>query len=69
MRDAAQQLATDQVPDHAQGFALISEAVWWVTLVDATLVRFHHQAYEHAMESQAPEPRYSCLARIPHELT
>jgi hypothetical protein len=57
MHDAAQRLATDQVPDHAQGFALISEAVWWVTLVDATLVRYHHQAYERAMESQAPARR------------
>jgi hypothetical protein len=57
MRDATQRLATDQVPDHAQGFAVISEAVWWVTLVDATLVRYQHQAYERAVESQDPARR------------
>ncbi|HTQ91267.1 MAG TPA: hypothetical protein VMK84_17415 [Streptosporangiaceae bacterium] len=27
--------------DRAHGFAAISEAVWWVTMVDATLVRYH----------------------------
>jgi hypothetical protein len=57
MRDATQRLAADQVPDHARGFAAINEAVWWVTLVDATLVRYHHQAYESAMGSQAPAGR------------
>jgi hypothetical protein len=57
MRDAVQRLACDQGLDHAQGFAVISDAVWWVTLVDATLVRYHHQAYESAMESQAPARR------------
>ena len=57
MRDAARRLASDQVLDHGQGFALINEAVWWVTLVDATLVRYHHQAYESAIESQAPARR------------
>jgi len=57
MRDATQRLAGDQVLDHAQGFAVISEAVWWVTIVDAALVRYHHQAYESAIESQAPARR------------
>jgi len=57
MRDATELLATDQVLDHAQGFAVISEAVWWVTIVDAALVRYHHQAYESAMESLAPARR------------
>ena len=57
MRDATERLASDPVPDHAHGLAVISEAVWWVTLVDATLVRYHHQAYERALESQAPDQR------------
>jgi hypothetical protein len=53
MRDAVDRLATDQATDHAQALTLISEAVWWVTLVDATLVRYHHQAYEDVMEASA----------------
>ena len=57
MREAVERLATDQVPDHAQGFALISEAVWLITLVDATLVRYHRQAYKSAMKSQASARR------------
>lgn len=31
--------------DRDDGFALISEAVWWVTMVDATVVRYHGDAY------------------------
>jgi hypothetical protein len=27
-------------------FAVISEAVWWVTMVDATLVRYHPDVYQ-----------------------
>lgn len=57
MRDTIERLATDQVLDHAQGAAAISEAVWWVTIVDAALVRYHHRAYESAMESLAPARR------------
>ena len=31
--------------DRAHGFAAISKAVWWVTMVDATLVRYHPDIY------------------------
>ena len=57
MRDAIERLARDQVLDHAQGFAVISEAVWWVTIVDATLVRYHRRPYKSAMKTQAPARR------------
>jgi len=57
MRDAIERLARDQVLDHAQGFAVISDAVWLVTIVDATLVRYHRHAYKSAMKSQAPARR------------
>ena len=53
MRDAVERLARGQVPDHAQGFAVISEAVWQVTIVEAALVRYHRHAYKSAMKSQA----------------
>jgi hypothetical protein len=32
-----------------EALAVISEAIWWVTLVDATMVRYHHDAYDHAL--------------------
>ena len=32
--------------DRPHAFAVISEAVWWVTMVDATLVRYHPDAYD-----------------------
>jgi hypothetical protein len=41
MREAADRLQRAGGWDRDQGFTLISEAVWWVTMVDATLVRYH----------------------------
>jgi hypothetical protein len=38
-------------------FAVIGEAVWWVTIVDATLVRHHPDIYDNVMASQAPAQR------------
>jgi hypothetical protein len=54
MRDAIDRLAEDQALDRAQGFAVISEAVWQVTIVDAALVRYHRHAYKTAMKSEPP---------------
>ena len=33
---------------------VISEAVWWVTMVDATLVRHHPDAYDGVLAGQSP---------------
>jgi hypothetical protein len=57
LRDAVERLAREQLPDQARGFEMISDAVWWVTLVDATLVRYHHGAYEAVMRAQDPAVR------------
>jgi hypothetical protein len=35
----------------------LSETVWWITLIDATLVRYHPRDYESAMVGQAPGGR------------
>jgi hypothetical protein len=56
MRDAVERLATE-ARDPAHGFAVISDAVWRVTLVDATVVRYHPQAYEAVMRAQDPAAR------------
>jgi len=39
MRDTIDRLLRARASDQPHGYAAISEAVWWVTMVDATLVR------------------------------
>ena len=53
---------TDRLPqvgawDRPRAFVVIEEAVWWITIVDATLVRHHAGAYDTAMARQAPAQR------------
>jgi hypothetical protein len=57
MNDTTKRLNRMTARDHPRAFALISEAVWWVTIVDATLVRHHLDAYDRVMASQAPAQR------------
>ena len=49
MRDTTERLGKVKAGDRPQAFAVIGEAVWWVTIVDATLVRYHPDAYDHAL--------------------
>src|ERR1700757_2670777 len=35
--------------DRPRAFAVVSEAVWWVTIVDANLVRYHPDVYDHEL--------------------
>jgi hypothetical protein len=51
MRETAERLGKVQARDRPQAFAVIGEAVWWVTIVDATLVRYHPEAYDSALAS------------------
>ncbi|HTS98741.1 MAG TPA: hypothetical protein VMI33_19195 [Streptosporangiaceae bacterium] len=55
MRDATGRLLRATARDRARPFAVISEAVWWVTIVDATLVRYHPDTYDAVLAGQ-PEP-------------
>ena len=57
MQDTVERLAREQSPDQVHGFEMINDAVWWVTLVDATLVRYHQRAYEAVMRGQDPAAR------------
>jgi hypothetical protein len=45
MRETTDRLMRAGGLDRANGFAVISEAVWWVTMVDATLMRYHPDLY------------------------
>jgi hypothetical protein len=49
MGDTVDRLLRARTSDPPHGFAAISEAVWWVTLVDATLVRYHPDVYDSAL--------------------
>jgi hypothetical protein len=49
---------TDRLPrirglDQPRAFAIIGEAVWWVTIVDGTLVRYHPEAYDQVLVSRS----------------
>jgi hypothetical protein len=57
MNDTTKRLNRMTARDQARAFAAIGEAVWWVTIVDATLVRHHLDAYDRVMASQAPAQR------------
>jgi hypothetical protein len=57
MGDTADRLPQVGAWDRPRAFAVIGEAVWWVTIVDATLVRHHAGAYDAAMARQAPAQR------------
>jgi hypothetical protein len=57
MSETAERLPTVRVWDRPRAFAVIGEAVWWVTIVDATLVRHHQEAYDRVMAGLTPERR------------
>lgn len=56
MRETTERLGKVRARDRPQAFAVIGEAVWWVTIVDATLVRYHPEAYETAL-ARLPQAR------------
>ncbi len=57
MCDVLEWLGAAGPTDRSQASAVISEAVWWVTIVDATLVRYHVEAYEAVMAARTPAER------------
>src|SRR5271165_762333 len=57
MRDITDRLPRVTELDQARAFAVISEAVWWVTIVDGTLVRYHPAAYDRELRSRTEPDR------------
>jgi hypothetical protein len=57
MGEAAERLSRVRPRDQARAFAVIAEAVWWITIVDATLVRHHEDTYDGVMAGQSPAAR------------
>jgi hypothetical protein len=52
MSDAVARLPRVAGLDRPRAFAVVSEAVWWVTIVDANLVRYHPDLYDRELESR-----------------
>jgi hypothetical protein len=57
MSDTTERLAGMTARNQPGAFVLIGEAVWWVTIVDATLVRYHPGTYDAVMADQTPAER------------
>jgi hypothetical protein len=57
MTETIERFATVRAGGRARAFAVIGEAVWQVTLVDATLVRHHLDTYDDVMAGQSPAQR------------
>ena len=57
MADSEQRLRLARSLDLPQAIAVVSEAVWWVTIVDATMVRYHVTAYDQALAVLDPAVR------------
>jgi len=57
MRETIDRLLRARAMDQPHAFTVISEAVWWVTMVDATLVRYHPDAYDGVLAGHAAAER------------
>jgi hypothetical protein len=57
MTETTRRLARLRVTDLPQAFAAVSETVWRITIVDATLVRYHPSSYSQALTAQLPAQR------------
>jgi hypothetical protein len=57
MNEMAERLPGVGVWDRDRAFEALGEAVWWITMVDATLVRHHPATYDCVMASQAVTER------------
>src|SRR5438552_14291484 len=57
MSDAAERLSRVRAWDQARALVVIGEAVWWVTIVDATVVRRHQDTYDGVLAGQTPAQR------------
>jgi len=67
MSEATARLPTVKARDQQQAFAAIGEAVWWITMIDATLVRHHPRAYDTVMATRTGAERrriYKTLAGL-----
>jgi hypothetical protein len=62
--DTTERLPRMRAGGRPRAFTVIGEAVWRVTIVDATLVRHHPHAYDAAMAGQTPVQRELIEGRL-----
>ena len=53
MCETTRGLSRVQAGDRSQACRAVGDAVWWVTIVDATLVRYHPEAYDCVLSREA----------------
>lgn len=54
MSEATGRLPGMRAQDQPRALAAVGEAVWWITLVDATLVRHHREVYDAVLAARGP---------------
>jgi len=57
MNDTVQRLCKAESIGLPEALALVSEAVWWITIVDATVVRYHRAVYDRSLTRLVPAER------------
>ena len=57
MSEATGRLPQAGIWDRGRAYAAVGEAVWWVTLVDATMVRHHAEVYDAVLAGQSAAQR------------
>lgn len=57
MAEATERLRRVTGLDRRRAFAVISEAVWWVTIVDGNLVRYHPDIYDSELAGRSDASR------------
>jgi hypothetical protein len=57
MSDTTERLPRVRAANQPRAFAVIGEAVWWVTIVDATLVRHHQDEYDATLAARPAAER------------
>ena len=62
MHDTTERLGRVRPGDRAQAFAVIGEAVWWVTIVDATLFRYYPDDYDTVLAGLSAQDRQAVEA-------
>jgi hypothetical protein len=63
MSEATALLPAVKTADHPQAFAAIGESVWWITMVDATVLRHHPASSAWNRPWRQPLPRRSTHRR------
>ena len=54
MQDVVEKLALDRPADHSAASGAVAEAVWWITIIDARLIRQYMDIYDAVLAARPP---------------